>query len=534
MRLSLSIHTWLICFASTALAETIVPPGFVSGEWTLADSPYFIEGDIEVRDNSALTVQAGVYAYFAPNARLTVWGQFRAEGQLGDSVYFVSASMEPEERWGGIYLPFAGGPPRSMSYTVIEAARGWQSPRAGLAVDGGEVILRHCSIRGTVGCGIRVENGARLEAEHLHVIANGGSVGCGAALNISHSEVRLSHSRIMDNYSSLDGGGFCTYQSSVFLDHCLISGNTAQLWGGGFWANDHTTLEARNCIFSHNGSILGGGISFDSDSPLTLTRCIFYRNTCDGEVGHGTGGALRIIGGAQTQRITHCVFMENLGTNIPGIQILGPTLVENCIFASNMGVSINCGPQTVDIQHCLFYPVEWFHFGGFRPEGILEMDSLNYNEDPCDRYGNLAADPMLADPLNLDFSLTSGSACIDAGAPVNQQESDRTPPDIGAIWFNQTPIVAREILPAIAVWKPASPNPFNPTTTLRFDLSASAHVSLHVIDLLGREVSKLLDEQLSAGEHSITWDASPFSSGTYFAVLNSGDEQIIQKLLLLK
>lgn len=60
------------------------------------------------------------------------------------------------------------------------------------------------------------------------------------------------------------------------------------------------------------------------------------------------------------------------------------------------------------------------------------------------------------------------------------------------------------------------PNPFNPTTSISFELPVSTNITLKVFDLLGREVSTLVDETQSAGVHSITFDASAFSSGIYF------------------
>jgi hypothetical protein len=60
------------------------------------------------------------------------------------------------------------------------------------------------------------------------------------------------------------------------------------------------------------------------------------------------------------------------------------------------------------------------------------------------------------------------------------------------------------------------PNPFNPATTISFSVPNQSFVSLKVFDALGREVSILLSEQLSAGTYSRQWDAADLSSGVYF------------------
>lgn len=78
------------------------------------------------------------------------------------------------------------------------------------------------------------------------------------------------------------------------------------------------------------------------------------------------------------------------------------------------------------------------------------------------------------------------------------------------------------------------PNPFNPSTTILFSLSAANHVTLKVFDLLGREVAELVNNQLQAGSHSINFDASKLSSGTYFYKLQVGNVVQVKKMLLMK
>ncbi len=64
---------------------------------------------------------------------------------------------------------------------------------------------------------------------------------------------------------------------------------------------------------------------------------------------------------------------------------------------------------------------------------------------------------------------------------------------------------------------PSYPNPFNPSTQIRFDLPEANNISLIVYDVLGRKVKELVNSQLEAGYHSIIWDATTIPSGVYFA-----------------
>jgi photosystem II stability/assembly factor-like uncharacterized protein len=78
------------------------------------------------------------------------------------------------------------------------------------------------------------------------------------------------------------------------------------------------------------------------------------------------------------------------------------------------------------------------------------------------------------------------------------------------------------------------PNPFNPSTTIRFALPKSGHVELRVYNTLGQEVATLMNEEKNAGTYSAQWNAGSVASGVYFYRLKAGEYTQIRKLLLLK
>lgn len=78
------------------------------------------------------------------------------------------------------------------------------------------------------------------------------------------------------------------------------------------------------------------------------------------------------------------------------------------------------------------------------------------------------------------------------------------------------------------------PNPFNPSTTIRFTLPSDGHVTLKVYDMLGRVVEDLLNETMTAGKHQVAFNASRLPSGVYFYRMDFGGKSISKKLLLTK
>jgi hypothetical protein len=78
------------------------------------------------------------------------------------------------------------------------------------------------------------------------------------------------------------------------------------------------------------------------------------------------------------------------------------------------------------------------------------------------------------------------------------------------------------------------PNPFNPSTTIKYELPQSAEVTLSVFDILGREVSMLVNERKNAGSYQVKFDGTGLSSGAYFYRLQAGDFTQTKRLMLLK
>ncbi len=113
----------------------------------------------------------------------------------------------------------------------------------------------------------------------------------------------------------------------------------------------------------------------------------------------------------------------------------------------------------------------------------------------------------------------------------------------GTIFFDNLTLLGIDALTGIAQ-NPATPyeyrlynnypNPFNPATTIRYELKQGGPVSLKVYDVLGREVTTLVNGRQEAGPHAVVFDAGRFATGAYFYTLRAGAYAKTEKMMLLK
>ncbi len=78
------------------------------------------------------------------------------------------------------------------------------------------------------------------------------------------------------------------------------------------------------------------------------------------------------------------------------------------------------------------------------------------------------------------------------------------------------------------------PDPFNPSTTIDYDLPKQSHVVLKIYDVLGREITTLVDNDVQAGYHSVRWDAGNVASGLYLYRITAGDFLMTKKMTVVR
>ena len=108
------------------------------------------------------------------------------------------------------------------------------------------------------------------------------------------------------------------------------------------------------------------------------------------------------------------------------------------------------------------------------------------------------------------------------GQPIVGSSNNGTNNSSGGFWSLPLEIITNvENIPSAVVPKEFKldqnfPNPFNPSTTIQFSVPSQSEVKLTLFDMLGREVATLVDNEYSAGEYKVLFEATELSTGTYF------------------
>jgi len=250
--------------------------------------------------------------------------------------------------------------------------------------------------------------------------------------------------------------------------------------------------------------------------------------------------------GEQPMRVAHARL------SMAGTDSLGRTILANSPGGGSVGVVIPSAPalgmwtQGLDLTFVL-EGTPWYGPTAVRgstvPDisataGISEWLSLHTAAEFVAQAGNA---PVVRDPFGRPMtSVLSASYVLTPGpdfglTPKRFDASDDdggTGSGGGGIGTNDPG--DRADVPRDFALGSAYPNPFNPSTVVPFELASAGPVQLAVYDVMGRRVSTLVNGAMSAGRHSLAWDASGLPSGVYMLRLTAGGKVMTGKVTLLK
>jgi N-acetylneuraminic acid mutarotase len=525
--------------------HTDIPAGYVSGRWTLSHSPYHVNGQITIPNDSTLTIDPGVEVVFMGHYKFNVQGRLLAVGTQGDSIRFTAE--DTLTGWHGIR--FVGTPGSNdtskIAYCVFTYGKAntgdWGSlDRAGgaILISGfDKVVVSDCFFRSNLNEGEMYETG-------------------GAAVFIKQASPLVTKSRFQGNTGLSDFAIKCVYASKAIISNNVISHSTGE-WDA--IVCEHTAenrpLITGN-IISHNVSRQGGGgIGFYRTSNARIENNIIVHNS-------GVGGGI-VCSVAGSPVIVNNTIAYNSATygggGIACRRGSNPILINNILYGNS--APLGRGPQ-VGLDDDAADPVILYcniqgGKEGFGGNGIGSYYTGLY-------VNNIDADPGFVNAAAGDYRLSDSSPCLGAGvdsiglqgvwyhAPracfgANPRPSPAgSSPDIGACenLLGEPVTGVDEAFDALPTWfalEQNYPNPFNPTTVIRYGVPGTrgpglgtSNVRLVVYDLLGREVATLVDGNKPAGVHEVKCDAAGLASGVYLYRLMAGDFVETKKLTVLK
>ena len=202
--------------------------GTISGELTLANSPYKITQDIIVDSNSTLIIKPGVELNFEENTKLLVHGKLLVEGIT--SQYVVFKSYITTKKWNGIKIINADNPAK-FDFVRIQ--------------------------------GIRQEIDTNLVS---------------ASVSITNSEAEFAHSYFSNN-SAIHGGAIGTYNSKLIFKNNIVMNNDADVWGGAIMSELSDILVINNTFYHNSSGNYCGGVFVFDNAKTELQNNIFYKNS---------------------------------------------------------------------------------------------------------------------------------------------------------------------------------------------------------------------------------------------------------------
>ncbi|MBE2216916.1 MAG: T9SS type A sorting domain-containing protein [Ignavibacteria bacterium] len=288
----------------------------------------------------------------------------------------------------------------------------------------------------------------------------------------------------------------------------------------------NTGFAVRSTIVSKttNGGTNFTNINYTSNSAITANRIIYV-----------TGQTVMILGVDNANDTTFVFKSTNLGdtwTQIfktPGVFFdmkfvnlnTGMMCGNNALIkrTTNGGTSWNTITTSVstDLSGMHFASSNIFYMVGSGGKILKSTNAgVNWFTQTCPVTANLRAIHV--------FSADDNGIIVGAGGTILRTTNG------GITSFVQT---GNEIPQSFSLGQ-NYPNPFNPQTTFSFSISKQEYVQLRVYDLLGKEAVMLVNENLQAGNYSVTFDASALPSGTYFYRITAGGFNEVKKMILIK
>jgi hypothetical protein len=426
------------------------------------------------------------------------------------------------------------------------------------------------------GGGIHCQGGT-IVIENSQMSGNASAWSGGGGEFTDTASLIINNVMVSDNYAEGSGGGLVFFGNDgiVKLSNSVIIGNSGSFgsWGslGAGILVGTCTAEFTNVTFSDNFCELGGGVCWVSFGTIvTFVDCIMWNNSpdeigindsptnptvitisyCDiqgGEVGIDipasvtfnwmegnidedplfafTGEHLYSL--LEDSPCINAGIPDTTGLNLPEYDFAGNPRVLNgridmgayeitTSISTDFIASYTEGPAPFTVEFTDLttgYPTEWEW--DFDSDGIID----SYDQNPVWTYEEQG-----------DYTVTLTSS--------NEYNEDT---EIKENYIHVTEGVSsdEDIIPIASQLIGNYPNPFNPTTTIKFTTANTVNTKIVIYNIKGQKVKTLANNRFNAGTHQVLWNGKdengkPVTSGIYFYKMNSGKFISTKKMILMK
>ena len=389
------------------------------------------------------------------------------------------------------------------------------------------------------------------------IISNNTATWLGGGIMIAASVATLTDVDIFENIATEGEGNFAASGGGVFMDHgdaimenVNIYNNSAEYEAGiSLWFENNLKLY-NSTIYGNDAGTSNGGIgTFSFEGNITITNTIFWENAPNDVT-------------LSPSQVT--ITYSNINWNNDEDNIYANPLfsdAENGDFSLQQGSPcIDAG--TVDLDgdgeeditdyfglapdmgaYEYSFAVTGLHYTIENVSAILAWDPIeNFQYYKIER----STDSLFITAVESSF--LQDNTYTDNDLEFNTEYFYRVSAFLGywtdystivSVILESVNIVGDNDIPIVYKVHQNHPNPFNPVTSLRYDLPEDGLVNITIYDMMGRVVSNLVSSQQNAGYKSIQWNATnntgqPVSAGLYLYTIQAGEFRQTKKMVLLK
>ncbi|MBN2830496.1 MAG: T9SS type A sorting domain-containing protein [Candidatus Cloacimonetes bacterium] len=287
--------------------------------------------------------------------------------------------------------------------------------------------------------------------------------------------------------------------------------------------NSSPTLFIDNCLYADN-TTNGGAYSFkvaDDFENVTILNSTFANNT---------GVCRDFIIVSDLLNMYNCILANNTGHTYQ-IFTLGDSNIDNCLFSNSSNIYTVYQNETINFGANNLTATDPIFVGGdpaFPEYYYLAGDDTPQGPSPAIDAGTI---DLALFPPNYEFPL------YDLTGVENRIYGDNI--DIGCYEFPGFTGIEEETPNYPQFTLSNYPNPFNPTTTISFELPQKSIVTLSVFNIRGQKLMTLIKDEMSQGKHNVIWNGADekgksVPSGVYFYQLETSDRSLTKKMILMK